>query len=107
MSKISYLSRQALVAQNAVAVNSGSDFGAKNVAGFTRITGLASGVGSMTIRMRTGMAETGPFISSSVWTVNSGVNILDAPNYGSWVSIDITATVSQAPTFSIYGEPVR
>ena len=108
MAKIAYLSRQALVTQGSgSAVSSGTDFGVKNVSGFTRITGLASVIGSMSIRMRAGISETGPFIVTSTWTVNSGFSTMDAPNYGSCLSIDITATVSQSPTFQIFGDPVR
>lgn len=106
--RIAYLPRQALVTQNSGSgVNSGSDFGAKQVGGFARLTGLASVIGSMSIRMRTGIAEGGPFFVSSVWSINSGTNILDVPNYGSWTYFDVTAALSQSPTFSIYGDPVR
>lgn len=108
MAGIAYLSRQALVTQSSGSVaNSGADFGAKRVGGFTRITGLASVIGSMSIRMRTGISETGPFFVSSTWIVNSGPNILDAPNYGSWTYFDITASLSQSPVFAIFGDPMR
>ena len=61
MAKIAYLSRQALVTQGSGSVaNSGADFGVKNVSGFTPISGIASVIGSMSIRMRTGISETAP-----------------------------------------------
>lgn len=112
MAKIAYLSRQALVTQGSgSSVTSGADFGVKNVSGFTRITGLASIVGSASIRMRTGINETGPYFVNSTWNVLSGTNILDTPNYGSWTYFDVTVAQSlapaQSPIFSIYGEPVR
>lgn len=114
MAKIAYLSRQALVTQNNIAVNSGADFGVTNVSGFTRLTGFATGVGSMTVRLRTGAGPTGPFIVSSNWVVNSGYQTMDAPNYGSWVAVDITNTtqtsagaIAPSVVFQIFGDPVR
>jgi hypothetical protein len=39
--------------------------------------------------------------------VNSGVTYLDAPNYGGWLNVDVTAISPQVPNFAIYGEPQR
>lgn len=108
MAKISYLSRQALVVVDNVFCGSGADFGAKNVSGFTRVSGIASVIGSVSIRMRSAINQAGPFITSSVWVANSGPTQFDAPNYGSYLSIDVTAAASQAAcSFAIYGEPLR
>jgi len=76
------------VTNNNTFVGSGADFGVKNVAGFTRIGGVASIIGSMTIRLRGGLNQVGPFFVNSTWSVNSGVSVLDAPNNVSWLAID-------------------
>jgi hypothetical protein len=61
----------------------------------------------MTIRLRGGLNQAGPFFVNSTWSVNSGVSVLDAPNNVSWLAIDVTAINSQVGNFAIYGEPVR
>lgn len=53
------------------------------------------------------MSETGPFIVNSTWNVTSGTNTLDAPNYGSWTTFDITAVSTPAQIVQIFGDPVR
>jgi len=80
MAQIPYLSRQAVVTNNNTFVGS--------VVGFTRIGGVASIIGSMTIRLRGGLNQAGPFFVNSTWSVNSGVSVLDAPNNVSWLAID-------------------
>ena len=109
MAKIAFFTRFALVTNNGTAVASGQDFGVYQVTPYSRITGIASGVGSMSLRLRTGFTPTGPFVVSSTWVVNSGPNILDVPNYGSYITIDCTQATTTAPTpnFQLFGEPVR
>ena len=99
--------RKILVSQDNTFVGSGADFGAVPTGGFARLTGLASAIGSMTIRMRSAIDPTGPFLVSSNWSVNSGITYLDVFNYGAQTYFDVTATVSQQCSFIIYGEPTR
>ncbi len=109
MARTAYLSRQVLFVNDNVFVGSGTDFGTKGISAYTRISGLASVVGSATIRLRTSLGNpAGPFIVSSNWNVNSGPTVMDAPVFGSILSVDVTAVTSQAAySFAIYGDPVR
>jgi hypothetical protein len=109
MATYPYLSRQAIAtAANNPSVTSGFAFDVRNVAGFTRISGVASIIGSASIRMRGALKENGPFITSSTWSVNSGVSLFDAPNYVNWMQVDVTAITTQSSAnIGIWAEPVR
>jgi hypothetical protein len=106
---IAFITRKALLTQNNVTVNSGSDFGSALTTPFTRLTGLASVTGSLSIRLRGSIDPTGAALVSSVWVANSGVNFLDVPNRASYIAFDITAcaTPGQTATILITGEPLR
>ena len=98
MAGIAFLTRKALVHQSNVFVGSGADFGAQLTSAFTRITGLASVIGSMTIRLRNQIDLSGPFLVASNWSVSSGVNFLDVPNRADYTYINVTAANSQVCT---------
>ena len=104
---INILSREALVQQSNTFIGSGADFGAQLTSPYTRITGLASVIGSMTVRMRGTMAESGPFLVTSNWAVNSGVTFLDVPARTPYTSFDVTAANSQVASLLFIGEPLR
>lgn len=110
MVRIPYASRQGLVSQNNVAVSSGTDFGAVYTSPYTRLSGIAFlASGSMSVRIRQYGSALGPTLTSTVWAVNSGVSILDVPNYASYTYIDVTAanTAPGLGTLQIFGDPVR
>lgn len=75
---------------------------------YTRPSGIASVIGSMTVPIRTSLVQSGgTVLVSSLWVCNSGPNFLDTPNRGSWVTVDVTAANSQLATLQIVGEPLR
>jgi len=106
MAGIAFITRTALVHESNSFVGSGADFGAQLTSAFTRITGLASMIGSMTVRIRSQMDVSGPFLVTSNWSVNSGVNFLDVPNRADYTYFDVTAANSQVASLLIVGEPV-
>jgi hypothetical protein len=99
--------RRALVRQHNVFVGSGADFGDVLTSQYSRLTGMASIVGSMTVRIRSAVASGGPYLVSSNWSVNSGPNLLDSINYGDYTRFDVTAAKSQVCSILIRGEPLR
>jgi hypothetical protein len=93
-------------ALNANITSGGSaDYGQFDVTRYSRFTGLASTVSSLTLRLRTGAAS-GSFQVSSTWAVNSGVSLLDVPNYAQYAYFDITAAQSTAFTLLVQGQPL-
>ena len=109
MAGIAFITRKALLTQNNVTVNSGSDFGGVLTSAYTRLTGLASVTGSLSIRLQGRMDPLGPVLVSSVWVANSGINFFDVPNRTPYTSFDITvaATPGQTASILIVGEPLR
>jgi len=106
---IAFITRKALLTQNNATVNSGADFGGVLTSAFTRLTGMASVTGSLSIRMQGKMDAAGPVLVSSVWVANSGINFFDVPNRTPYVNFDITvaATPGQVASILIVGEPLR
>lgn len=89
-------------------VDSGSIVANVPTGQYSLLQGVASIVGSMTIRFRTAAQSGGPFLVSSNWACNSGPNIMsNAPNYGIFHSIDVTASTSQTATIQIVGDIAR
>ena len=83
-----------------------TDLGTYQTGGFSRLTGLFSVVGSMTLQYRMGVHSGNYQVTSSV-VINSGGSILDVINYGLHANFTITAANSQTPTFLLLGEPIR
>jgi hypothetical protein len=73
--------RKPLVSVNSGAITTGGsmDLGAFSVAGFPRFSGILSTVGSLSIRLRTGISL-GNYQSSSLWSVGSGFSAMECPN---------------------------
>lgn len=92
---------------SAVASGASVDFGAFNVEKYSRFTGLASAVGSFTLRYRLAI-NSGTWIVASAFTVNSGGSVFDVLNPGGKVAdFGITIANSQVFTIGVLGEPVR
>jgi hypothetical protein len=100
--------RKPLVSQHNANITTGgsADFGQFNVARFSRFTGLFSTVGSLTLRIRTGVLS-GSFQVSSNFAVNSGASALDCLNFGQYGYFDITAAQSTVYSLILQGEPLR
>ncbi len=99
------LTREGLVQRSDVV--SGSDFGPQLTSGFTRISGTASVIGSMTIRLQGRFIPTGPVFVSSNWAVNSGVSFLDVPCRTPYTAFDVTNASSQLASLLFTGEVLR
>ena len=97
-----------LVTQNNAIITTGgsADLGQFNVGRYFRFTGLFSTVGSLTLRIRTGVVS-GSFQVSSSFAVNSGASVLDCLNYGRFGYFDITAAQSTVYSLLLNGEPMR
>ena len=73
---------------------------------YSRFTGLWSTVGSLTLRLRSGVAS-GSFQVSSVFAINSGPGTFDVLNYGQVLDVAITAANSTVYSLLVNGEPLR
>ena len=80
-------------------INSGTDFGTFQVGGFSRFTGMWSGISSTTILYRMGV-HSGDYQVSSFFVVNSGPQLIDVLNYGPYANFSVFAAQSQAPETS-------
>lgn len=100
--------RTPLVVVNSVGITTGgsADFGACNVAGYSRFTGLWTTVGSLTLRVRTGVGS-GNYQVSSSFAVNSGPGTFDVLNFGQQAYFDITLAQSTVYSLLLNGEPMR
>jgi len=100
--------RKAIVSQDNVTVNSGSNYGFHRVGNYRSFTGTAYAVGSMAVRLQSQMSQTGPVLASSVWNVSSGANFLSVPNRAPFITVDVTIAQSGGVTGSILliGEPL-
>jgi hypothetical protein len=87
-----------------VGINSGTDLGTFQVGGFSRFTGMFSGISSVTIQYRMG-THSGDYMVSSTFVVNSGPQVIDVLNYGLYANFSVFASQSQAPDFLMMGEP--
>jgi hypothetical protein len=83
-----------------------TDLGTYQVGGFSRLIGMFSTVGSMTLTWRMGCHSGDYQVSSSV-VINSGASVFDQVNFGLYVNFAITAANSQVPKFVLIGEPIR
>jgi hypothetical protein len=73
----------------ATGINSGTDLGTRQVGGFSRITGMWSGISSTTMQYRMGV-HSGDYQVTSSFVVNSGPQLFDVLNYGLYVNFSIT-----------------
>jgi hypothetical protein len=87
-------------------VISGTDLGTYQTGGFSRLTGIFSTVGSMTLRYQIGVHSGNYQVTSSV-VINSGASVFDVLNFGLYVNFTVTQANSQVPTFLVMGEPIR
>ena len=81
----------------------GAVLGVFPVAGFSRLTGLVSIVGSATLRIRTG-ATSGTYAVTSTSAVNSGGNTFDSLLFGPVVEVALTPASSQTATIALIGD---
>jgi hypothetical protein len=100
--------RKQLITQKnaAITIGGSADFGAFNVGRYCRFTGLVSTVGSLTLRISTGVAS-GSFQFSSNFAANSGASVIDCLNFGQYGYFDITVAKSTVYSLVIHGEPLR
>ena len=101
--------RQKLVAQTGLSSpgSEGVSFGVFNTGFFSRFGGFGSIVGSATLRYRTGI-NSGTWLISSSFPVNSGVFNFDVLNHGVLTEFGFSQATSQAiNAILIYGEPIR
>jgi hypothetical protein len=94
------------VASGAITTGGSADLGGFTVAGYARFVGMYSTVGSLTLRMRTGVAS-GNYQVSSSFAVNSGIGNIDVLNYGNAGYFDITAAQSTQYSLVLNGEATR
>ena len=87
-------------------INSGTNLGIFPTGGFSRLTGIFSTVGSLTLQWQFGV-HSGNYQVTSSLVINSGASILDVLNFGLYVNFTVTAANSQTPTFVVMGEPLR
>ena len=80
-----------------------TDLGTYQTGGFSRLTGIFSTVGSMTLQYRMGVHSGNYQVTSSV-VINSGGTVFDVLNYGLYVNFTLTAANSQTPSYIILGE---
>ena len=102
------ISRKALVAEVNANITDGAsrDYGQFRTSEFTKFAGLWSTVGSLTLRIRSGVSS-GVFQVTSTMAVNSGVAVFDFPNYAQWTYLDITAANSTVYSLLVQGEALR
>jgi hypothetical protein len=91
---------------NSTTIPGPTNLGAYDTGGYSRLAGLFSTVGSMTLRWQMGVYSGNYQVASSV-VINSGGTIFDVINYGRFTNFTITAANSQTPTYVILGEPLR
>jgi hypothetical protein len=101
-------SRRTLVSNTALSVTGSTGLGAFNVQPYSRLTGLFSVVGSLTFQYRLGI-NSGSWLVSSTFVVNSGGSVFDVLNIGGNVAdFGFTAANSQANiAVNLLGEPLR
>jgi len=87
-------------------VDSGTDLGTFQIGGFSRFTGMFSGISSATIRYQMGV-HSGDYQVSSSFVVNSGPQGIDVLNLGIYANWSVIAATSMAPDFIFIGEPMR
>lgn len=81
----------------------GAVLGVFPVAGYSRLTGFVSIVGSATLRVRTG-ATSGTYAVSSTSAVTSGATQFDHLLFGPVVEVALTPATSQSATFVLMGD---
>lgn len=89
--------RRTLLNNTAVSVvgSDGTVLGVFPVAGYSRLTGFVSVIGSATLRVRTG-ATSGVYAVSSTSAVSSGGNNFDSLLFGPVVEVALTPCSSQS-----------
>jgi hypothetical protein len=100
--------RKQLITQKNAAITTGgsADFGQFNVGRYSRLTGLVSTVGSLTLRIRTGVVS-GSYQVSSSFAANSGASVIDCLNFGQYGYFDITAAQSTVYSLVLQADPLR
>jgi hypothetical protein len=90
----------------ATTIPGSTDLGTYQTGGFSRLTGIFSTVGSMTLQYRMGVHSGNYQVTSSV-VINSGGSTFDVLNFGLYVNFTVTAANSQVPTYVVLVEPLR
>jgi len=98
--------RKILVAQTSLAMpgSGGASLGVFNVQRYSTIAGMVSGIGSLTLQARFGVAS-GNFQVSSSFVANSGPMDFTMNNRGLFAGFTITQAASQSAVILIYGQP--
>lgn len=81
----------------------GAVLGVYPVAGYSRLTGMFSIVGSATLRIRTGPTS-GTYAVSSTSAVNSGGSTFDYLLFGPVAEVALTPASSQTATVVVIGD---
>jgi len=83
----------------------GAVLGVFPVAGYSRLTGFVSIVGSATLRIKTGTTS-GTYAVTSTSAINSGAATFDSLLFGPVVEVALTPASSQTATVALMGDTV-